>query len=234
MPSEFLFKKLLPEYFILFKPKDVVSGDFYWVSEKDNKIYIAAVDCTGHGVPGAFMSIIGFDLLRNITKEQGIEDPAEILNRMNQGVSETFSKNTDGDVKDGMDLSIIVIDRTNNVLSFAGAMNPVYVIRNNRIIEIKGNRFSVGKSTDSTTEHFDEHQIQLRTSDMVYIFSDGYPDQFGGQFGKKYKFRRFRHVLLTIHKLPAKKQQEFLEDNFNSWKGELEQLDDVLVIGVKI
>ena len=235
MPSQFLFKTLLPKSFIFFKPKDVVSGDFYWIAEKNNKIFITAVDCTGHGVPGAFMSIIGFDLLRNITNEQKIEDPAEILNRMNKGVSETFSSDTnDGYINDGMDLSIIVIDKTNSTLSFAGAMNPVYVIRNNKIIEIKGNRFSVGKSSDSTKEYFDKHKIQLLSNDMIYIFSDGFPDQFGGQFGKKYKFRRFRQTLLKINGLPVEKQKDFLEDSFNSWKGELEQLDDVLVIGIKI
>ena len=235
MPSEYLFKKLLPDSFIFYKPKDIVSGDFYWVTEKDDKIFVAAVDCTGHGVPGAFMSIIGFDLLRNITKEQGVNNPSEILNRLNKGVSDTFSKNVDdNDVKDGMDLSLVVIDKNNKELTYSGAMNPLYLIRNNKLIIVKGNRFSVGKASVNENQNFDEHKIKLQQGDMLYIFSDGYPDQFGGQFGKKYKFRRFKHLLLTIHKLSANKQKEFLEDNLNSWKGELEQVDDILIIGIKV
>ena len=235
MPSEYLLKKLLPESFIFYKPKDIVSGDFYWVAEKEDKIFIAAVDCTGHGVPGAFMSIIGFDLLRNITKEQGVNNPSEILNRLNKGVSDTFSKNADeNDVKDGMDLALIVIDRNSRELTFAGAMNPLYLVRNNKLIIIKGNRFSVGKASIDENQNFDEHKVKLQKGDVIYIFSDGYADQFGGQFGKKYKFRRFKHLLLTIHKLSPKKQKEFLDDNLKSWKGELEQVDDILIIGIKI
>lgn len=235
MPSEYLFKKLLPQSFIFYRPKDIVSGDFYWITEKNDKIFIAAVDCTGHGVPGAFMSIIGFDLLRNITKEQGVDDPAEILNKLNKGVSDTFSKNVDeNDVKDGMDLSLIVMDKKNEEITYSGAMNPLYIIRNNKLIIVKGNRFSVGKISDNEKNTFDSHKIKVYPNDMIYIFSDGYADQFGGQFGKKYKFRRFKHLLLTIHKLSPKKQKEFLSDNLNSWKGELEQVDDILIIGIKI
>ncbi|MFH2094400.1 MAG: two-component regulator propeller domain-containing protein [Bacteroidota bacterium] len=236
MPSEFLFKKLLPQSFILYKPKDLVSGDFYWIAEKANKIFIAAVDCTGHGVPGAFMSIIGFDLLRNIIKEQGIENPAQILNQLNSGVSETFSKNIDDqEVKDGMDVSLCVIDQNQKHIEYAGAMNPLYIIRENKIIEVKGNRFSVGTSGFSMEDQrFENHIVPYKTNDMVYIFSDGYADQFGGPLGKKFKFRRFRHLLLTIHNLPVHKQKSFLDENVENWRGELEQVDDLLVIGMKL
>ena len=233
MPSEFLIKKLLNESFVLYRPKDIVSGDFYWIAEKDNKVFIAAVDCTGHGVPGAFMSIIGFDLLRNITREQGVEDPSEILNRLSHGVSETFSKNIGGQsVKDGMDMALVVLNKTDNTLEFAGALNPVYVVREGKIIEIKGNRFSIGSVEND--DKFDKHKVILQKNDMVYIFSDGYADQFGGTLGKKYKFRRFRHTLLTISNMPVAKQRSFLNENIENWMGDLEQIDDILIIGFRI
>lgn len=236
MPSKYLFRKLLPEFFILYKPKDIVSGDFYWITEKRNKIYIAAVDCTGHGVPGAFMSIIGFDLLRNITVDQGVDDPAEILNRLNIGVSETFSKNTEDDtVKDGMDIALLVIDKNEKMIEFSGAFNPLFLVRNNDIIEIRSNRFSVGMVSDEDESRiFESHSMPYQENDVLYIFTDGYPDQFGGPLGKKFKYRRFRHLLLTIHGMPMKKQRDFLDENIENWRGELEQVDDVLVIGIKI
>lgn len=236
MPSEYLFKKLLTDSFIYYKPKDIVSGDFYWIAEKNNKIFVAAADCTGHGVPGAFMSIIGFDLLRNITKEQGIEDPAQILNLLNEGITETFSKNVaDKTVKDGMDVALCVIDRDNFILEYSGAINPLYLVRNNQIITVRGNRFSIGMADEnSVSEKFESHTVPLKENDVVYIFSDGFADQFGGPFGKKYKFSRFRQLLLTIHSLPMKKQKAFIDENLNNWKGDLEQVDDILVIGIKI
>jgi len=235
LPSEYLFRKLLPDSFIFYIPKDIVSGDFYWVTEKENKIFISAVDCTGHGVPGAFMSIIGFDLLRNITKERGVENPAQILNLVNLGISETFSKHVnESALRDGMDVSLLVIDRNNKVLEYSGAFNPLYIARDNKVIEVKGNRFAVGKMEGNEDNKFDNHIIPYRDNDMVYIFSDGYVDQFGGPLGKKFKFRRFRHLLLTINSLPLMKQKSFLEENFDSWKGQLEQVDDILVIGIRL
>ncbi|OFY73382.1 MAG: hypothetical protein A2265_03745 [Bacteroidetes bacterium RIFOXYA12_FULL_33_9] len=235
MPSEYLFNKLLPESFILYKPKDIVSGDFYWITEKNNKIFVAAVDCTGHGVPGAFMSIIGFDLLRNITKEQGVEEPAQILNLLNEGVTETFVKNADNQqVKDGMDIALCVYDKENSVVEFAGALNPFFLIRDNDIISIRGNRFSVGMVDKGVQHKFEKHVIPVKEGDVIYIFSDGYADQFGGPFGKKFKYSRFRQLLLTVHSLPMRKQKAFLDENIISWMGELEQVDDILVIGFRI
>ncbi|PLX05846.1 MAG: serine/threonine protein phosphatase, partial [Marinilabiliales bacterium] len=234
MPSVYLFKKLFPESFILYKPKDIVSGDFYWITEKNNKVFVSAVDCTGHGVPGAFMSIIGFDLLRNIT-EKGIEDPAEILNRLNDGVSEIFSRNNEEQtVKDGMDIALCVIDRTDQTIQFAGAFNPLYLVRENKIIEVKANRFSVGMVDKEEDHVFENHEVKIRDNDMFYIFTDGYPDQFGGPLGKKFKYRRFRHLLLTINNLPVDQQKAFLEENIENWRGELEQVDDILVLGIRL
>ena len=236
LPSEYLFKKLLPNSFILFKTKDIVSGDFYWIAQRGTKIFIAAVDCTGHGVPGAFMSIIGFDLLKNIVKERGVEDPAEILNQLNYGVSDTFRKNNTDEhkVRDGMDMSICVIDRSKHTLEFSGAMNPLCFIREDSISIVKGNRFSIGSFNDNEDNKFDNHLIKYKAGDTIYLFSDGYADQFGGPMGKKFKQKRFLHMLLNIHHLPADKQKNELTENFENWKGQIEQVDDVLVIGFKL
>jgi len=235
LPSEYLFRKLLPDSFILYKPRDIVSGDFYWITEKESKIFVAAVDCTGHGVPGAFMSIIGFDLLKNITREQNVEDPAEILNLLNLGVADTFSKqSTDYEIKDGMDVSLLVIDRVNKQLQFAGAFNPLYLIRNKELIEIKGNRFAIGKIEGNENKRFDVHTLEYENNDMLYLFSDGYADQIGGPFQKKFKFRRFQHLLLSVHNLPLAKQKEFLNETFETWKGQMEQVDDILIIGIRM
>ena len=236
LPSEYLFRKLLPNSFILFKSKDIVSGDFYWVSQQNTKTFIATVDCTGHGVPGAFMSIIGFDLLNNIVKERGIEDPGEILNQLNYGVSNTFRKSQEKSqsVRDGMDMSLVVVDHSKATVEFAGAMNPLCLIRDESISVIKGNRFAIGSFNDNEANKYDTHTIKYQKGDAFYMYSDGYPDQFGGPYGKKFKYKKFLHMLLNIHHLPVEKQKEELNENFSNWKGQFEQVDDVLVIGFKL
>lgn len=233
MPTEKAFHKVLPESFLLSMPKDIVSGDFYWIAEKNEKIFVAAVDCTGHGIPGAFMSIIGFDLLRNIIEIEGIDEPAEILNKLDEGVAQTFVGAEDMELSDGMDLSFCVIDTKMNYLEFAGAMNPLYLIRDNNILEFQGDRISVGNKDEGTNKHFSNQRIPLQKDDVIYLFSDGFPDQFGGPKGKKFKYRRFRHLLLTIHKLPFDKQKAMLQKSIYKWMGNLEQVDDILLIGVK-
>ncbi len=236
MPSIAHFKKLLPDSFLLYMPKDIVSGDFYWINETKNKLFVAVVDCTGHGVPGAFMSIIGVELLRNITNIQGVNDAAEILNRLNLGVIQTFSKDFIDDsalVKDGMDVAFCVIDKENNILQYAGAFSNLYLIRDNKIIEIKGDRYSVGIGNIDEKQHYSSHFIPIQPDDMIYIFTDGYVDQFGGPDNKKYKFRRFRHLLLNIHKYPLETQQQYIEDSILEWKGDNDQVDDILIIGIK-
>ena len=234
MPSLKHFKNILPGSFILHKAKDIVSGDFYWINEKDDKVFIAVVDCTGHGVPGAFMSIIGFELLRNITDDQGIQGADEILNVLNKGVATTFGHATENTkLKDGMDIALCVIDKKNKLLEFAGAFRPLYFIRDNKIEEIKGDRFSVGLLEDGESNIIQKTTIKLKKDDIFYIFSDGYADQFGGAEGKKYKYRRYRHLLLTIHKLPLEQQRTYLDRSFEDWKGKHEQVDDVLIVGFK-
>jgi len=236
LPSDTTIRNACPQSFVLYKPKDIVSGDFYWMNEKQDKLFIAAVDCTGHGVPGAFMSIIGLELLDNITNDQGIEEADKILYDLNKGISLTLSKDAydKRTIRDGMDISLCVIDRKKKQMQFAGAFRPLYLMRDNKIREIKGDRFSIGMMEDSMEKPMvNVHTIDLKEDDMVYIFTDGYADQFGGSEGKKYKYRRFRHLLLNIHKLPVEVQKDYLDKSIEEWKGELEQVDDILIIGFK-
>ncbi len=233
MPSIKLFHKHMPESFILYLPKDIVSGDFFWFTERNGLIFVATVDCTGHGIPGAFMSIIGFDLLRNITKNQGIENPAEVLNKLSSGVTEIFRDGDKTKVKDGMELALCVIDKKKKTIEYAGAKRPLYLIRNNNIIDYKADRFSVGLAENMEKHNFKSQKIGLKDDDVIYIFSDGYADQFGGPRGKKFKYRRFRHLLLTIHKLPMEQQKTSLEQSMKTWRGEMEQVDDILLVGIK-
>ncbi len=242
IPSEQIFSKLLPESFVYFAPKDIVSGDFYWIYENREKVFVTAIDCTGHGVPGAFMSIVGHGMLQNIVEIQGVECPAEVMNIMNEQVVGIFKKNSMGnmvdstvsEVNDGMDMVFCVIDKRRMVMEFAGAYNPIYLIRDNEIITFKGDRFSIGHNTG---RRFRKGVIQLLKEDVMYLFSDGYADQFGGPENKKFKYRRFRHLLLNIHKLPMPDQKAILHQKMEDWKNyydiSQEQIDDILIIGIK-
>ncbi|NPA35643.1 MAG: SpoIIE family protein phosphatase [Chlorobi bacterium] len=241
IPSEQVFRKIIPEAFVYYGPKDIVSGDFYWAYEKNDKIFVAAIDCTGHGVPGAFMSMVGHGMLRNIVEIRGIECPADVLNYMNEEVISIFKKNStsknDGsvfEVNDGMDMVLCVIDKKTKEMEFAGAINPIYIIRDNEILTFKGDRFPVGHNSE---KRFHKEVIKLMDGDMIYLFSDGYADQFGGPENKKFKYRRFRHLLLNIHKLPAQDQKAILHQKMEEWMGysgkKQEQIDDILIIGIK-
>jgi len=235
LPPYKLFKSLFPSSFILYIPKDIVSGDFYWINKLNNKIFIAAVDCTGHGVPGAFMSIIGFELFRKITNIEGLTRPSDILNRLNEDFHIIFQDVDNVVLRDGMDVAFCSIDKKDMILEYSGAFNPLYLIRDNKITEIKGDRFAIGLDETNFKEHtFKNHFIPIQRGDIIYIFSDGFADQFGGPDGKKYKYRRFRHLLLNLHQLPMEKQHEILENNVMEWRGGQDQVDDILVIGIKI
>ncbi len=234
LPAEDQIKKIIPDSFVLFMSKEIVSGDFYWIDETEDKIFVAAVDCTGHGVPGAFMSIIGLDLLKNI-KESGIETPSKILDHLNRGIYSMFRNEEHGHkLKDGMDLSLIAIHKKKNIIEFAGAMNQLFIIRDDKITEIKGDRFSVSPANYLTYGSYTNHVINVEENDMIYIFSDGYVDQFGGPDSKKFKYRRFRHMLLNNYDKPAEEQKQILKRVINTWRGTYEQIDDILVIGVRI
>ncbi|MCD4795309.1 MAG: SpoIIE family protein phosphatase [Bacteroidales bacterium] len=234
LPAKKYINDLLPDSFVLFMSKEIVSGDFYWFDETEDKIFAAAVDCTGHGVPGAFMSIIGLDLLRNIL-DRGIESPAKILDELNKGIATVFMKDENSkELKDGMDISIITIHKNENIIEYAGAVNQIYIIRDDNIIEYKGDRFSVSPANYHEHGKYTNHIIEVKDKDMIYLFSDGYVDQFGGPDEKKFKYRRFRHMLLNNYQKTPEKQKNILKRVINTWRGTLEQVDDILVMGIKI
>jgi serine phosphatase RsbU (regulator of sigma subunit) len=235
LPPDSLVKRVLPNSFVLYKPKDIVSGDFYWIDEKDGKTMFAAVDCTGHGVPGAFMSIVGYNILKHSVNNNNFTTPALILDALNQGVSETLHHgHEESQAKDGMDLSFCTIDYKNMELQFAGAFNPLYMIRDGELVQTKADKFPIGLFLGEEKKKFTNHKIKLQKGDTIYIFSDGYADQFGGPNGKKFMANHFRDLLLDVHKFPIEKQKDILNKTIEEWRGPLDQVDDILVIGVKI
>jgi serine phosphatase RsbU (regulator of sigma subunit) len=234
-------QKILPESFIYFQPKDVVSGDFYWCSKTTNAIIIAAVDCTGHGVPGAFMSMIGNMLLNQIVNEKHITTPSEILQQLNIGVHEALHQNKDGaQSNDGMDISLCCIDYKNEILQYAGAHNSLYIVENGTIKIIRSDNKGIGKSynktqtSDPTQITFTNNVIPIKKGMSIYLFSDGYMDQFGGNERKKFGKLQFEHLLLNSQSFSIQKQKEFFISTLSEWKGNTVQTDDILVIGVKI
>lgn len=235
LPPESHVRRLLPDSFILYRPKDIVSGDFYWLGEGEDKVYFAAVDCTGHGVPGAFMSIIGYNQLKQalITTNKGT--PAQILDHLNIGVSETLhQKDENSTSKDGMDIAICSLNHKTKVLEYAGAFNPLYLLRNGEIIQTKGDKFPIGSFLDGETPSFTNNKIQLLSGDQIYIFSDGYADQFGGPRGKKMMYKKFRDILIENGNKDLSVQKDILRDYLLDWMGDEEQVDDIIVMGVKV
>lgn len=219
--------------FILFRPKDIVSGDFYWLEEVGNKQYMAAVDCTGHGVPGAFMSIIGSNFLNKIVKEQHVYQPAKILNMLNKEVIDNLkSTNEDTTVYDGMDIALICYDTETEVLEYAGGYNPLILVRSGELQEVKADRFAIGRSSLSQNErNFTNHRIEMKRGDTIYIFTDGYADQFGGEEGKKFKTKPMKELLIAINEKSMEEQRNILNNTIDAWRGDIEQVDDILVIG---
>jgi serine phosphatase RsbU (regulator of sigma subunit) len=235
LPPHEHWKKLLPNSFIFYRPKDIVSGDFYWIEQKHNVVCFAAVDCTGHGVPGALMSVVGFNLLTQAVNEVGLTKPSEILEHLDAGVTKTLRQTEHGKgVKDGMDLSLCSFDTTTNVLQYAGAFNALYYVRENTLHEIKADKFPIGVNLDGVVDNYQNHTIQLQKGDCVYLFSDGYADQFGGEKGKKFKYNQLKNLFIEIAKKPVDEQKQIIANAFDVWKGGLEQVDDVVVIGLKI
>jgi serine phosphatase RsbU (regulator of sigma subunit)/Tfp pilus assembly protein PilF len=231
-PDDFL-NNVLPEHFIFFLPRDIVSGDFYWSYQKDGKVYISAVDCTGHGVPGAFMSMLGVSFLNEIVNKKGIEHAADILNELKRYVIMYLHQDgKEGKSKDGMDIAIIIMDMEQRELEFAGAFNPLYYIRNGEISQVKADRMPIG--IYPVNEPFTNHVMQMQKGDCYYIFSDGYVDQFGAEDGSKLKARKFKNILLSNYQKPMNEQKKLLQKNFYSWKGEIEQVDDIIVIGIRV
>lgn len=219
------------DHFVLYKPKDIVSGDFYWAARFENKTIFSAIDCTGHGVPGAFVSIVGFNALNRTVNEFKLRQPAAILDKLTELVVDTFSQ-SESNIKDGMDIGLCMIDNDTLKLEFAGANNPCVVVRNGEAIELKPDKQPIGEFEER--KPFTNHEFQLQKGDCVYVLSDGYADQFGGPKGKKLKFKALRDLLLEISGLDVKTQLRRLDDSFMEWKGDYEQLDDVCLFGVRI
>jgi len=233
LPPEKRIRELLPESFVFYKPKDIVSGDFYWVDRIEGRIAFAAVDCTGHGVPGAFMSLIGHNGLNQAVRERGASRPSEVLKVLNKLAYEALHKDREQFlVRDGMDMAFCNYDPERRVLEYAGANAPLYVVREGEVLSFTPDKHPIG-SFDLDGKEFTDHRIKLEEGDMVYIFSDGYADQFGGPKGKKFLYKRFRDLLLEISHYPAESQSSMLEEAFRGWRGVHEQVDDILVIGMR-
>jgi tetratricopeptide (TPR) repeat protein len=247
IPPHEQLRERISDYFVFYRPRDIVSGDFYWIGKQDGKIIIIAADCTGHGVPGAFMSMLGIALINEIVQKENITRPSEILNKLRDSIIKALQQSGKNDpvdsgqttkptyssnVKDGMDVATVTIDIEKGILEFAGANNPLYLIRNNELLEKKGNKMPV--SIHIQMEPYLNHEFSVNKGDNIYIFSDGFPDQFGGPKGKKFKYQPFKELLTGISDSPMPHQKIILEQKFNEWKGDFDQIDDVLVIGIKI
>ena len=232
-PKELKYK-LFPDAFVLFQPKDIVSGDFYWFAEKNGKKLIAACDCTGHGVPGSLMSMIGNNILNQIVNEKGITAPDEILNLLHKEIRKALKQDNQGDTKDGMDIALLTFNNEAEI-EYAGAYRPLWIVKAPAdFTEIKPDKYSIGGAQSETERKFTNHKISLSKGDAVYIFSDGYADQFGGEEGKKFMSRKFKELLMANYKLPMLQQETVLVSAMETWKGTREQVDDILVIGIRL
>ncbi len=235
LPPDSHMNRLVPDSFILYMPKDIVSGDFYWAEEWGGKTLIAVADCTGHGVPGAFMSIVGHNLLDQAVTVFGLDKPALILNFINKQLYKILHQGSEEQVvKDGMDIALIAIDRKNNIVEFAGAFNSLIMIRGNELQEIPADRMPVGALLGEITQQFTNKSIDILSGDRLFLFSDGFVDQFGGPHGKKFKGKQLKLLLNETAHLPMKEQGEKLKQAFDVWKGNLDQIDDVCVVGIRI
>jgi len=233
LPKQEMMQKLLRNYFVLYKPKDIVSGDFYWLKQHGNVVYIAAVDCTGHGVPGAFLSIESSNLLNTAFNADETKSPATILNKLDKLVEQSLhNKIDDIEIRDGMDLAICKINFETHTVEYAGAFNSIYLVRDNKLIEYDADSIYIGNNDDN--KPYTNQTFKIEKDDVLYLFSDGYADQFGGDKGKKYKYSQMQQLLVKNNNKPMDAQKQLLTEEFEQWRGNLEQVDDVMVIGIKI
>jgi len=227
-------KRLFQSYFILNRPKDIVSGDFFWMASKDDKALVAVADCTGHGVPGAFMSILGVSLLNEIINKTVTIRANEILNQLRGQVIKSLHQTGKSDeTRDGMEMALCIIDFGKMKLQFSGAFRPLYLLRNGDILESGGDNMPIGIYEDEESS-FTNKEIPIEKGDVLYLFTDGYLDQMGGDNRKTFKSQNFKKLLLSIYTFPLQKQRELLEEKLNVWQGDLEQVDDILVVGIKL
>jgi len=235
LPPLALVKQHLPESFILYKPKDIVAGDFYWMEMVGDNILIAAADCTGHGVPGALVSVVCSNALNQTVKEFKITEPGKILDKVRELVLETFAK-SESNVQDGMDISLAAISRRSSVggveVQWSGAYNSLWYVQNNELKEIDADKQPIGKNDKPTP--FNTHKVKLQKGDILYLFTDGYADQFGGPKGKKFKYKTMQQLIMDNCQLTMQEQKQSLDQTIESWKGDLEQVDDILVIGIRV
>jgi serine phosphatase RsbU (regulator of sigma subunit) len=234
MASENDFAKVLKDYFIFFKPKDVVSGDFYWAHSFDSNLFLCVADSTGHGIPGAFMSLLNISLLNEAIFSKELTNTDEILNFVRKILIKGLKQDISGQGgNDGMDCCITKIDFTKLELQYSGANNPLWIVRQNSLIEIKADKMAVGRSPKQENS-FTHQSIKLEQGDSLYLFTDGFPDQFGGPKGKKFMYKQLEELLVSVADKPMSEQKEELNQSFENWKGDLEQVDDVCIIGIKI
>ena len=240
LPTTKLVKEWLPNSFIFYKPKDIVAGDFYWMDQQGDNILFAAADCTGHGVPGAMVSVVCHNAMNRVVREFNLTDSGKILDKTREIIVEQLNKSEHPEIvsmdniRDGMDIAFCILNKKTNKLQYSGAHNPLWILRNNsdEIEEIKANKQSIGKVDNP--QQYTTHQIDLNKGDSIYIFSDGFADQFGGEKGKKLKYKPFKKLLVSMKKESMENQLKKLNNHFETWKGNLEQVDDVCVIGVRI
>lgn len=224
----------LKDYFVLFQPKDVVSGDFYWAHTAQNGNFtLVTADSTGHGVPGAIMSLLNTSSLEKAV-ESGITEPSDILNHTRQTIIERLKKDGSAEGgKDGMDCSLICFNKEKTKLIYAAANNPIWIIRNNELIELSPDKIPVGKH-DRDSVSFTQHSVDIKKGDMIYTLTDGFPDQFGGPKGKKFMYKKLKEILMTIAHKPTIQQQAVLKDTLRDWMGNTEQVDDITIIGIRV
>ncbi len=234
LPPKDFVNSVLPEHFIIYQPKDIVSGDFYWVSHHESKIMLAAIDCTGHGVPGALLSIVGHNAINQAVNELGILQPSKVLDSMNTLIKKILHQDKGSDIRDGMDMALCTFDKHTNTLEYAGANNPVFILSDGKLNIIKGSKLTVGSMEEEKVEPPVNHSVQLKKGDCFYIFSDGYVDQFGGKDNKKFKTSKFQELLISINNQAMPEQEKSISKAFNDWKGKNEQVDDVLIIGIRV
>jgi len=237
-PTKEQLDAILTESFVLLKPKHIVSGDFYWIKEHRNKIFIAACDCTGHGVPGAFLSIIGNNLLSKCITDYGQTNPADILNQLNNEFQNANKKLIDSsyEIKDGMDIALCVIDKSKMTMEYAGAYNPIYQVKNGVLTKLETDKIPIHLFSKNTNKAFTSYQIKIESGDSYYLFSDGYADQFGGEDGKKFNYRNFQELILSIQNLTMAEQRKVFNQTIEDWKikSDEEQTDDILIVGFRV
>ncbi len=231
--TEAEFNSNFSDSFVFFKPKDIVSGDFYWIYRKGDKIYYATADCTGHGVPGGFMTMLGLSFLDELIESKNSDNPAEVLNGLREKIVNTLKQGASSEEsKDGMDIILCCLDKKELTLKYAAANNSFYIMRNNELMELKGDKQPCGFFPDP--KPFTLREYKLEKGDCIYTLTDGYPDQFGGKKGKKFRYRQLEELFEQHHGKPFSEQKQILSDTMNNWVGNLDQVDDMLVIGVKI